>query len=166
MKVLGYVVSDKKKIFENCILKTYFLTLWPTYATNWNSVNHFCRGPPRNHFCKVWSKSKKGFQRRCLKKLLIDGRTDRRTMDEGQWAITKAYLDHLCSGELKISQHCAARNAYLRYSSGWILKNLRQWAQFSYRSFLMFMADPSFQWPWDQRLQMAYCLSLMFMENT
>jgi len=27
----------------------------------------------------------------------------------------------------------------------------------------MFMADPSFQWPWDQRLQMAYCHSLMFM---
>jgi len=25
MKALGYVVSDKK-IFENCILKTYFLT--------------------------------------------------------------------------------------------------------------------------------------------
>jgi len=33
MKALGLVVSDKK-IFENCILKTYFLTPWPTYATN------------------------------------------------------------------------------------------------------------------------------------
>ena len=34
MKALGLVVSDKK-IFKNCILKTYFLTLWPTYAPNW-----------------------------------------------------------------------------------------------------------------------------------
>jgi len=29
-KAQGLVVSDKK-IFENCILKTYFLTPWPTY---------------------------------------------------------------------------------------------------------------------------------------
>jgi len=29
MKDLGLVVLDKK-IVENCILKTYFLTLWPT----------------------------------------------------------------------------------------------------------------------------------------
>jgi len=28
MKALGLVVSDK--IFESCILKTYFLTPWPT----------------------------------------------------------------------------------------------------------------------------------------
>jgi len=40
MKALGRVVSDKK-IFENCILKTYFFTLWPTYATNWNGLNNF-----------------------------------------------------------------------------------------------------------------------------
>jgi len=39
MKALGLVVSDKKT-FENCILKTYFLTLWPTYATNWNGLNN------------------------------------------------------------------------------------------------------------------------------
>ena len=31
MKALGLVVLDKK-IFDNCILKTYFLTLWTTYA--------------------------------------------------------------------------------------------------------------------------------------
>jgi len=37
MKALGLVVSDKK-IFDNCILKTYFLTLWPTYATNQNHL--------------------------------------------------------------------------------------------------------------------------------
>jgi len=45
MKALGLVVSDKK-IFENCILKNYFLTPWPTYATNWNGLNNFDRGPP------------------------------------------------------------------------------------------------------------------------
>ena len=44
MKALDIVVSDEK-IFENCILKTYFLTLWPTYATNWNGLNNFDRGP-------------------------------------------------------------------------------------------------------------------------
>jgi len=32
MKALGLVVSDKN-IFENCILKTFFLTPWPTSAT-------------------------------------------------------------------------------------------------------------------------------------
>ena len=42
MKALGLVVSDKK-IFENCILKTFFLTPWPTYATNWNGLNNFGR---------------------------------------------------------------------------------------------------------------------------
>ena len=48
MKALGLVVSDKK-IFENCILKTYLLTPWPTYATNLNGLNNFTRGPPRDH---------------------------------------------------------------------------------------------------------------------
>ena len=43
MKALGLVVSDKK-IFDNCILKTYFLTLWPTYATNQNHLNDFHPG--------------------------------------------------------------------------------------------------------------------------
>jgi len=42
MKALGLVVSDKK-IFENCILKIYFLTPWPSYATNWNGLNSFGR---------------------------------------------------------------------------------------------------------------------------
>jgi len=40
MKALGIVVSDKI-ICENCILKTYFLTPWPTYATNKNNSNNF-----------------------------------------------------------------------------------------------------------------------------
>ena len=83
MKALGHVVSDKK-IFENCILKTYFLTLWPTYATNWKGLNNFDRGPPRDHSCEVWSKSIKWFQRRCcLKKLLTHRRTRART--HGRW---------------------------------------------------------------------------------
>ena len=92
MKALGLVVSDKK-IFENFILKTYSLTLWPIYATNWNGLNNFDRGPPRDHSCEVWSKSNERLKRRCrLKKLLTDGQTDARTMDDGQWAITKAHL--------------------------------------------------------------------------
>jgi len=99
MKALGLVVSDKK-CFENCILKTYFLTQWPTYPPNWNCLNNFDRGPPRDHSCEVWSKSNKWFQRRCsLKKLLThawtDARTDARTVDDGQWAITKAHLEHV-----------------------------------------------------------------------
>jgi len=94
MKALGLVVSDKK-IFEICILKIYYLILWSTYATNWNGLNNFDRGPPRDHSCEVWSKSNKRFQRRCCwKKLLTHGRTDGQTMDDGQWAITKAHLEH------------------------------------------------------------------------
>ena len=92
--------------------KTYFLTLWPTYATNWNSLNNFDRGPPRDHFCEVWSKSNKWFQRRfCLKKLLTLARTDGRT--DGRWTTDngpsqKLDLSTLCSGELKINRrrHC------------------------------------------------------------
>ena len=45
MKAVGLVVSDKK-IFESFILKTYLLTPWPTYATNWNSKNNFGSGHP------------------------------------------------------------------------------------------------------------------------
>jgi len=56
MKALGHVVSNKK-FFENCILKTYFLTLHSTYATNWNGFNNFGRGTPWDHSCEVWSKS-------------------------------------------------------------------------------------------------------------
>jgi len=95
MKALGLVVSDKK-IFENCILKTYFLTPWPTYATNWNGLNNFDRGPPRDHSCEVWSKSNERFQRRCcLKKLLTHGRTDGRT-DDGRRTLKdhKISLEH------------------------------------------------------------------------
>jgi len=102
MKGLGLVVSDKK-IFENCILKTYFLTPWPTYATNWNLLNNFDRGPPRDHSCEVWSKSNKRFQRRCcLKKLLTDAGTHGRT-DNGRRTLKdhKSSLSTLCSGELK-----------------------------------------------------------------
>ena len=56
MKALGLVVTDKK-IFESFISKTYLLTPWPTYAINWNGLNNFDRGPPRDHSCKVWSNS-------------------------------------------------------------------------------------------------------------
>jgi len=103
MKALGLVVSDKKN-FESFIFKIYFLTQWPTYATNWNGLNNFDRGPPRDHSCEVWSKSNKRFQRRCrLKKLLTHARTHGRTTDAGHWRITKAHLSTSCSGELKIN---------------------------------------------------------------
>ena len=49
--------------FENLLL-----TPWPTYATNWNGLNNFDRGPPRDHSCEVWSKSIERFQSRCLSK--------------------------------------------------------------------------------------------------
>ena len=104
MIALGLVVLDKK-IFENCILKTYFLTPWPTYATNWNGLNNFERGPPRDHSCEVWSKSNKRFQRRCSLQEIVDGRTDGRT-DDGRQTLKdhKSSLSTSCSGELKISQ--------------------------------------------------------------
>jgi len=90
MKALGLVVSDKK-IFENCILKTYFLTQWPTYATNQNYLNNFGRGPPRDHFYEFWSKSNEWFQRRrCLSKKV----NARRTTDDGQRPVTIAHPEH------------------------------------------------------------------------
>ena len=45
MKALGLVVLDKK-IFENCILKTYLLTPWPTYAANQNHLNNLVGDHP------------------------------------------------------------------------------------------------------------------------
>ena len=56
MKAQGIVVSDKK-IFENCILKTYILTPWPTYATNQDHLVDFGRGLPRDSSCWVWLNS-------------------------------------------------------------------------------------------------------------
>ena len=110
MKALGFVVSDKK-IFESFILKTYFLTPWPTYATNWNGLNNFDRGPSRDHSCEVWSKSNKRFQRRCrLKKLLTHARTDgRRTL--------KDHKSTSCSGELKNSLNISF--SYYKWLKGW-----------------------------------------------
>ena len=101
MTALGLVVSDKK-IFESCILKTYLLTPWPTYATNRNRLNNFDRGTPRDYSCEVWSKSNDRIQRRsCLKKLLTHWRVDRRwATDNGP--LQKLTLRTLSSGELKM----------------------------------------------------------------
>ena len=94
MKALGLVVSDKK-IFENCILKTYFLTPWPTYATNWTTLvgDHPVIIP------EVWSKSNEWFQRRrCLSKKVYARRTTddarRTTTDDGQSPVTIAHHEH------------------------------------------------------------------------
>ena len=116
MEALGLVVSDKR-IFENCILKTYFLTPWPTYATNWNGLNNVDRGPPRHHSCEVWSKSKKRFQMRCsLKKLLTHARTDART-DDGQRTPD-------IEGSQKLTKHFVLRWAKKSNSLWTTLKNL------------------------------------------
>jgi len=107
MKALGLVVSDKK-IFKSFILKPYLLTLWPTYATNWNGLNNFDRGPPRDHSCKVWSKSNEWFQRRCcFYEMLTHARTHacthdgRRTLKDHK----SSPLSTSCSGELKKNWH-------------------------------------------------------------
>jgi len=63
MKALGLVVLDKN-IFEQLHFEHLFLTLWPTYATNWNGLNNFDGRPPRDHSCEVLSKSNEWFQRR------------------------------------------------------------------------------------------------------
>jgi len=57
------------------------MTLLPTYATNWNCLNRFGRGLPRDHSSEVKSKSNQQFQRwRCLSKK-VDGR---RMTDKGR----------------------------------------------------------------------------------
>jgi len=86
MKALGLVVSDKKT-FENCILKTYFLTSWPTNTTTWDGLNNFDRGPPRDHSCEVWSKS-------VSEEMLFKEIVDERTLYDGQWTITKSHIEH------------------------------------------------------------------------
>jgi len=61
--------SFRQEDFRKLHLETFFVTPWPTYATNWNNLNNFSRGPPRDHSCEVWSKSNEQFQRRrCLSK--------------------------------------------------------------------------------------------------
>ena len=92
--------SFRQEDFENRILKTYFLTPWPTYPTNQNHLNNFGRGPPRDHSCEVWSKSNEWFQRRrCLSKNVFARRTThdarRTTTDDGQSPVKIAHHDHL-----------------------------------------------------------------------
>ena len=70
MKALGLLVTDKK-IFESCILKTYLLIPWPTYATNWNGLNNFGRGPPKDHSFEIWSNSHYWVKRRCRLKFSL-----------------------------------------------------------------------------------------------
>jgi len=72
--------------------KNLFLTPWPTYATKWNSLNNFGRGPPRDHSFEVRSKSNDWFQmRRCLSKKVYGRRT---TTDDGHRPVTIAHTEH------------------------------------------------------------------------
>ena len=109
MKALGFVVSDKK-IFENCILKTYFLTPLPTYATNWNGLNNFGKWPPRDHSCEVWSKSNEWFQRRSRLNEKVNTLTHWRTTDKG--VSQKLTRSSLCSGEPKIQPYSLTSRQY------------------------------------------------------
>ena len=96
--------SSGQEDFWKLHFENIFLTPWPTSATNWNGLKNFDRGTPRHHFCEVWSKSIKRFQRRCsLKKLL----TDARTMDDVRRTLKdhKSSLSTSCSGELKSEKH-------------------------------------------------------------
>jgi len=85
MKALGLVVSDKK-IFENCLLKTYFLTPWPTYATNWTLVEEHLGIIP----VKYGQNPMSGFRGEVvwMKKLT------HALMDDGQRTVTKAHSEH------------------------------------------------------------------------
>jgi len=83
MKALGHVVSDKK-IFENCILKTYFLTLdllmQPT-GTVWTTLIGSHPG------IILWSlvKIQKAVSEDMLFKEIVDRRTDgRQTLKQGK----------------------------------------------------------------------------------
>ena len=80
MSGLDHVVSDKK-IFENCLLKTYLLNPWPTYAINLKRLNNFDRGTTQGLF--LWSlvKIQKAVSEEMLFKGIVDARTDGRTDD-------------------------------------------------------------------------------------
>jgi len=70
MNYIGRVVSDKK-IIEIFILKTYFLTPWPTYATNKNQLKNVGKGPPSDNLCRVWLNSHYQFMIRSLLKFYL-----------------------------------------------------------------------------------------------
>jgi len=93
--------SFRQEDFWKLHFENLFFDPWPTYATNWNGLNNFDRGPPRDHSCEIWSTSNKRFQRRfCLKKLLTHRRTHahtdrRRTPDiEGSQKLTEHKHEH------------------------------------------------------------------------
>jgi len=88
IKALGLVLSDKK-IFENCILKTYFLTPWPTYATNWNGLNNLVEEHLGIIPVMFGQNSTSGFREEVvwMKKLTHLRTAERRT-------VTKAHSEH------------------------------------------------------------------------
>jgi hypothetical protein len=66
------------------------------YGIYRNSLNNCGRASCKKHPCKVLTNLAMWFRRIiCLKKLLTLARTDRRTIDDGQWAIKKAHLENI-----------------------------------------------------------------------
>jgi len=89
--------------FKQDFWKTFFFTLWPTDATNWNNLNNFGRGPPRDHSCEVWSKSNERFQRRRCSSKKVYGPC---TTDDGQRPITIAHPEHFVLRWAKKKHKC------------------------------------------------------------
>jgi len=118
MKALCLVVSEKK-IFENWILKTYLLTPWPTYATNWNGLNNFGRGTPRDPSCEVWAKSNERFQRRIRLNEKVYAHTHwmTRKTDKEQWTVTIAHSEHfvLRWAKNERSRSCSLRQDFRKF---------------------------------------------------
>ncbi|MCG7879852.1 MAG: hypothetical protein N0C90_26540, partial [Candidatus Thiodiazotropha endolucinida] len=86
----GFREKDFQKFFF------YFpssLPRQPEFCIDWNNLNNFERGPPKDHFCQVWSESVERFRR--LFEEIVYARTDARTharTDNGKNVITKAHV--------------------------------------------------------------------------
>jgi len=83
-----------RRFLKIAFWKPIFLTLWPTYATNWNNLKNISREPSRDHSCEVWSKSNKRFQRRrCLSKTAYA----RRKTDDRRQRTKTSHNSSLCA---------------------------------------------------------------------
>jgi len=101
--------SFAQEDFWKLNLKTYFLTPWPTCATNWNGLNICGRGLPCDHSCDVRSKSNERFQRR--KRLSEHVDAWRTTTDDEQGSRTIAHHERFVLRWAKIT--CLAAFGHL-----------------------------------------------------